>query len=524
MIMDTPSKKRKRTEISVAVKKALCQFKKQNPKCSQDRAAQFIKETYDVSIGRSTVSDILKCSEKWLNYDCESRSEEKATRVTQPRHCQLEDALFMWFTNAEAHNLAMSDELLCLKAKELGDQLDIKDLAYSRGWLCNFKKRRGIKLRERHGESASVCAESVESGRDKLKELLKDYQLKDIYNMDETGLFFRLEPNKTLASKTVKGTKKSKDRISVGLCANADGTDKLPPVVICKAKKPRCFNGFTPSTFVDYYWNKKAWMTSTIFCDFIEKLERKMRLQKRKILLLIDNAPSHITRDLELRFVRVEFLPPNTTSEIQPMDAGVIRNFKVHYKRHFLKHQLNMFDQDGSTEKINVKQAIYFIHDAWKDVKPTTIANCWTHTGILPSTDKDSETDVELPDTSQAEEELRTLMTSLEIPDPVTLDEYINIDSHEPTEELLTDSTILSLVTGTTTADTDSEEEAEPELAPKPRMSVKRAVDGMNNGLEFMEQHQDFTADEIDFMRGLINKVSAKSSKRQVDLFSFFGQ
>ena len=161
-----------------------------------------------------------------------------------------------------------------------------------------------------------------------------------------------------------------------------------------------------------------------------------MRRQKRKILLLIDNAHSHITRDLELRFVRVEFLPPNTTSEIQPMDAGVIRNFKVHYKRHFLKHQLNMFDQDGSTEKINVKQAIYFIHDAWKDVKQTIIANCWKHTEILPSTDKDSENNVESPDTSQAEEKLRILITSLEIPDPVTLDEYINIDSHEPTEEL----------------------------------------------------------------------------------------
>ena len=112
-----------------------------------------------------------------------------------------------------------------------------------------------------------------------------------------------------------------------------------------------------------------------------------------------------------------------------------------------------------------MKQAIYFIHDAWKDVKQTTIANCWKHSGILPSTDKDSETNVESPVTSQAEEKLRILMTSLEIPDPVTLDEYINIDSHEPTEELLTDSTIISLVTGTTTTDTDSEEEVEPELA-----------------------------------------------------------
>ena len=71
-----------------------------------------------------------------------------------------------------------------------------------------------------------------------------------------------------------------------------------------------------------------------------------------------------------------------------------------------------MFDKDGSTEKINVKQAIYFIHDAWKDVKQTMIANCWKHTGIPRSTDKDSETNVESPDTSQAEEELRILMTS----------------------------------------------------------------------------------------------------------------
>ena len=190
------------------------------------------------------------------------------------------------------------------------------------------------------------------------------------------------------------------------------------------------------------------------------------------------------------------------------MDAGVIINFKVNYKRHFLKQQLNMFDQDGFTERINVEQA-------WKDVKQTTIANCWKHTGIIPTTDEDS---VQSPDTSQAEEELHALMTSLEIPDPMTLDEYININSHEPTEELLTDSSILSLVTGIKTTGTDSEKEAEPQPAPKLPMSAKRAVDGMKNQLEFMEQHQDFTAEEISFMHGLI-KVNAKSLKRQVDFF-----
>ena len=118
-------------------------------------------------------------------------------------------------------------------------------------------------------------------------------------------------------------------------------------------------------------------MTSAIFVQFIKKLERKMRRQKRKIILLVDNAPSHSVNDLQLHYVRVEFLPPNTTSEIQPMDAGVIRNFKVNYKPHLMKHYVQCLDDTGKLERINLKQAIYFTHDAWKDVKATTIMyNC----------------------------------------------------------------------------------------------------------------------------------------------------
>ena len=58
---------------------------------------------------------------------------------------------------------------------------------------------------------------------------------------------------------------------------------------------------------VEYYYNKKAWMTSVIFLQFIEKLERKMHRQKRKIILLVDNAPSHSVNDLQLRYVHESF-------------------------------------------------------------------------------------------------------------------------------------------------------------------------------------------------------------------------
>ncbi len=35
-----------------------------------------------------------------------------------------------------------------------------------------------------------------------------------------------------------------------------------------------------------------------------------------------------------LQNVDVHFLPPNTTSKIQPMDAGIIMTFKKNYRRH----------------------------------------------------------------------------------------------------------------------------------------------------------------------------------------------
>lgn len=55
-----------------------------------------------------------------------------------------------------------------------------------------------------------------------------------------------------------------------------------------------------------------------------------MRITNRKILLLMDNASCHQADNInELSNVRVHFLPPNTTSIIQPMDQGILYSLKV---------------------------------------------------------------------------------------------------------------------------------------------------------------------------------------------------
>jgi hypothetical protein len=59
-----------------------------------------------------------------------------------------------------------------------------------------------------------------------------------------------------------------------------------------------------------------------------------------RALLVLDNAPGHPENLDSLRSllpVEVVFLPPNTTSLIQPMDQDVIPNFKLYYLRRTFK-------------------------------------------------------------------------------------------------------------------------------------------------------------------------------------------
>ena len=72
-----------------------------------------------------------------------------------------------------------------------------------------------------------------------------------------------------------------------------------------------------------------------------------MKRQKRNVLLLLDNAPSHMITS-GLTNVKVHFLPPNTTSHLQPLDAGIIQCFKANYRRFHLQHIIDLIDSDKS--------------------------------------------------------------------------------------------------------------------------------------------------------------------------------
>ena len=123
----------------------------------------------------------------------------------------------------------------------------------------------GISFKTSCGESNSVDENSVALWKTKLRDICEGYEAKNIANCDETALFFKVLPNKTLHLKNEKcsGGKLSKDRITLMLTVFADGSKLQKPLIIGKSQNPRCFKGLHKKKLhCDYYANTKAWMTS----------------------------------------------------------------------------------------------------------------------------------------------------------------------------------------------------------------------------------------------------------------------
>lgn len=157
---------------------------------------------------------------------------------------------------------------------ELAPKFGASGFKASNGRLDNFLDRHGIDSAKLHGEGGSADPANVEKAQTALPELLGElaeqgYTEDDIYNVDETGLFYRADPTRTYILRTedrknLRGGKRAKERITVILCTNASGTHKLKPLIINKSAVPRCFGRWSPHSYCHYRYNKKAWMNQKV--------------------------------------------------------------------------------------------------------------------------------------------------------------------------------------------------------------------------------------------------------------------
>ncbi|CAG8712360.1 7937_t:CDS:1, partial [Scutellospora calospora] len=82
------------------------------------------------------------------------------------------------------------------------------DLKLSNGWIEKFKRRNNLHIFYLYREAKSASLETLHEERQKLHNLLSQYTLDQIYNADETALFYRMPPNQTLSMTPIHGQKK----------------------------------------------------------------------------------------------------------------------------------------------------------------------------------------------------------------------------------------------------------------------------------------------------------------------------
>lgn len=107
-----------------------------------------------------------------------------------------------------------------------------------------------------------------------------------------------------------------------------------------------------------------------------------MRAQKRKVCLRLDNFSGHYI-SYEPTNIELIYFKPNLTAWVQPLDARIIRCFKAHYRREFCKEALKR-DESGEANiySFNLLETMNMACDAWDNVTPETIKNCWKHADI----------------------------------------------------------------------------------------------------------------------------------------------
>lgn len=296
----------------------------------------------------------------------------------------LEEELYRWFILMREKKAEISGTVLTEKAKALAESMQISsETIFSKGWLQKFQRRHNIVYQRKHGEKNEADLEMAQSWtRNVLPDLLDEYLPSNVFNADETAMYFRATPDGTLAQRgeKVSGAKKRKERLSVLVAANMDGSEKLPLLVIGKSMRPRCFkNKHLPTK---YEANTNAWMTRQIFLEWLVKLDEQMRKANRRILLIVDRCPAH-PMDVSTTNIKVVFLPANTTSLIQPMDAGIIRSLKAKYRSALMKCIISRLDsgceetQMQAAKSVSVLDALNMLKTAWGQVTQQTIEHCF---------------------------------------------------------------------------------------------------------------------------------------------------
>lgn len=388
----------------------------------------------EYGIKKNSLSSIMKNKDKVLEAFESLKFDPKRKRLRTAFYTDLEEALMRWYRIAQCLNVPVNGPMLRLKANDFAQKLGHNDFKCSNGWLDRFKSRYGLVFRAQPVEATRVSADpSTVWHQNILPYYLNDYHPRNVFNIKETGLLYRMLPTTTFAFKgeTCSIGKLCKDRVTLVVGTNMDGSEKLPLLVIGKNRNPHCFKGIK-SLPVHYEANTMAWMTSQVFEQWMQQLDQKFQAQHRRVVIFVDSFPAH-PEVKNLKAIELAFFPSCLSSRLTAMKQGVIQSLKIKYRHCLIKKFLSSVE-GGREFTFSLLDAVDTLHLCWRSVTPETIVRSYEEAGFKsPKGTESRKSSMETGSGLDLVEDAQA--AGVEFPEGLSLEEYAALDDELETCE-----------------------------------------------------------------------------------------
>ncbi|KAF4093698.1 hypothetical protein AMELA_G00004910 [Ameiurus melas] len=371
---------------------------------------------------------------KWRKQE-EDLHQVKKTKLSfrgnKARWQQLEDILEHWVIEQRTAGRSVSTVSIRLKATAVARDMKITDFRGGPSWCFRFMKRRNLSIRTRPTISQRLPKDYEEKlaifrtyCKNKITE--KKIRPEHITTMDEVPLTFDIPVNRTVqktgtSTVSIRTTGNEKSSFTVVLGCQANG-QKLPPMVIFKRKTlPR--EKFPAGVIIKA--NPKGWMDEEKMSEWLREVYVRRPdgfSHKSPSLLICDSIRAHLTDTVKTQVKQTNselaIIPGGLTKELQPLDIGVTRSFKVKLRaawEHWMTEGEHTFTKTGKQRWASYATICQWIVDAWAKVSVSSIVRAFMKGGIITkqlSNSNETDSDNDERDLGMVDAEIAQLFTS----------------------------------------------------------------------------------------------------------------
>ena len=344
--------------------------------------------------------------------------------------------------------IAVTSNMIIAKMLQIRPEFKNKSMRTLQSMCYRILKRNHYSLRKASHLGGPLPVKSLDLFYDffrdviRYREILEIHDTKEDYdrliNIDETPIYFEMITDKTYNKKGAKvvsiETKGNEKKLITCVLACSASGKKLTPSLIFKGGKEGNLEfkyknlDCVKNGKIAVYFQSNAWCDEGIFKKWIKDVYIKYEEEqiKKKCILIMDRAPSHIyrCRYLEKKNKNYVFIPGGLTRYLQPLDIGINKQFKDHLKNLYLenlaenikyddtssekelallKRYENVFGDDKKATLVDAQRLniINWVMDVWwndEKIKPSAIINSFYKAAITYPMDGTKDDDFIFPE------------------------------------------------------------------------------------------------------------------------------